>query len=211
VKKEKFYYLLPVFLIPFYYLVDIITKMIVVKHLPYQKYVPVLGNFAGFTYIFNTGAAFGLFSNLNPLLKNILFTLVTLSAIAFIAYLMFKTYKDKKIYRHSCALILAGAFGNLSDRIFGYFLYGDINIITGENLGRKFQFFFAKVVDFINIGYGNPYGYSGGWRWPYFNAADSFITIGLTILIITVLFSKEKKKNDVQEIKIVSDNAEKKE
>jgi len=41
--------------------------------------------------------------------------------------------------------------------------------------------------------YGNPYGYGEGWRIPYFNAADSCITIGLTILIITILFSKEKK------------------
>jgi len=192
-KNEKFYYLLPVFLIPFYYLLDVITKLLVVNNLPYQKYVPVLGNFAGFTYVFNSGAIFGLFSNLTPVLKNVIFTFVAVCEIVFIVYLMFKVYKDRLLYRHSFALILAGAFGNLCDRIFGYFIYGDINILTGENLGRKFQFFFAKVVDFINIGYGNPYGYGEGWRIPYFNAADSCITIGLTILIITILFSKEKK------------------
>jgi signal peptidase II len=69
-------------------------------------------------------------------------------------------------------------------------IYGDINIITGANAGRKFEFFFSRVVDFINIGFGKP---TGKWRWPYFNVADSCITIGLVILVFLILFNKDKK------------------
>ena len=55
-------------------------------------------------------------------------------------------------------LILGGAVGNLIDRI---------------RLGA--------VVDFINIGIGDL-------RWPYFNVADSAITIGVSILAFHLLF-----------------------
>jgi signal peptidase II len=55
-------------------------------------------------------------------------------------------------------LIMGGALGNLIDRL---------------RLGA--------VVDFINIGIGDL-------RWPYFNVADSAITIGVVILAFHLLF-----------------------
>jgi signal peptidase II len=192
--KESFKIsLLPKLLIPVFFAADIITKLLVVNYLPYQKYVPVWGRFLGFTYIFNPGAAFGIFGGLNPLIKNIAFTLITVIAIIFVFHLMLKTYKGKKIYQYACALILGGAFGNVSDRIFGYMLYGKISSATGFNSGRAFKLYFGKVVDFVNIGFGNPYG---KWRWAYFNIADACISIGLVILIILILFSKDKSSEN---------------
>lgn len=178
------------------------TKLIVVNHLPFHKYIPVLGNFAGFTYIFNKGAAFGLFHSLNPLIKNIFFTTVTIGAIVFIFYLMLKTYKGQKLHMHACALILGGAFGNVADRIFGFMIYGAIND-AGFNAGRKVKLFFGKVVDFINIGFGSP---RGKWRWPYFNVADACITIGLVILISLIVFTKDENANNNYKNKKSSDN-----
>ena len=59
------------------------------------------------------------------------------------------------------AIILAGAIGNLLDRILrGY------------------------VVDFLDF---NIYNY----HWPAFNLADSYISIGFIIIMISILLRKE--------------------
>lgn len=63
------------------------------------------------------------------------------------------------------SFILGGALGNLYDRIV---------------LGH--------VVDFIVVHYQDNY-------WPAFNLADSAISLGAAVLIIDMLFSKEKKQN----------------
>jgi signal peptidase II len=64
----------------------------------------------------------------------------------------------RRIERLAFGLILGGALGNLIDRI---------------RLGA--------VIDFIDIG-------GSGYRWPAFNVADSAITIGVTLLAISLVF-----------------------
>ncbi len=75
-------------------------------------------------------------------------------------------FKSKQIpiLQISFGLILGGAFGNVYDRII-----------------------YKRVVDFLNFGIGS-------YRWPFFNIADSSITIGVTILIIMTIFFEEKMK-----------------
>ncbi|KPK45335.1 MAG: hypothetical protein AMK74_03865 [Nitrospira bacterium SM23_35] len=58
------------------------------------------------------------------------------------------------------ALILGGALGNLIDRIF-----------------------YGKVVDFIDLSIGS-------YHWPAFNVADSSLTIGIAVILLTYLFKK---------------------
>jgi signal peptidase II len=57
--------------------------------------------------------------------------------------------------------ILGGALGNLIDRLF-----------------------FGQVTDFIDW-------YYGSYHWPTFNIADSFITMGVALLIIESVFTKK--------------------
>lgn len=59
-------------------------------------------------------------------------------------------------------LIIGGALGNVADR-----------------------FIHSAVMDFLDF-------YYLGFHWPAFNAADSFITIGATVLIVDSLFSQRK-------------------
>ena len=61
------------------------------------------------------------------------------------------------------ALVIGGAIGNLIDRI----AYG-------------------HVVDFLLV-------YIDPWYWPAFNVADSAISIGVVILIITELFGLDRR------------------
>ena len=62
------------------------------------------------------------------------------------------------------ALVIGGAIGNLIDRLL---------------IGR--------VVDFIDF-------YVGTWHWPAFNVADSAITLGIVLLLVTGFREELSKK-----------------
>jgi len=67
----------------------------------------------------------------------------------------------KKAYNQfGLALVLGGAVGNLIDRVF-----------------------YGKVVDFLDF-------FAGSFHWPAFNVADSALTIGITIILLTALLKK---------------------
>jgi len=67
----------------------------------------------------------------------------------------------KRVYNTlGLSLILGGAVGNLIDRI----LYG-------------------QVVDFIDFSIGS-------YHWPAFNVADSSLTVGIIIILVTSVFRK---------------------
>ncbi len=69
-------------------------------------------------------------------------------------YYFIKTPASDGKVKLALSLILAGALGNLVDRV-----------------GRGF------VIDFLDF-------YVGRWHWPFFNVADSCITIGALLLIL---------------------------
>lgn len=104
-KKEKIkYILLGLVLI----IVDQITKILV-------KDLMIIKNFLKFTYIKNTGAAFGILSG-----NRIIIILVTLILIGYLIYDSLKNNKTK-LELFSYLLIISGAIGNLIDRVFfGY-------------------------------------------------------------------------------------------
>lgn len=103
-------------------------------------------------YVENTGAAFGMMQNGNLWLIFIM--------IGIVVYLL-KSWKELcsygKIVEWGCIFILAGALGNLYDRI---------------TLGF--------VVDFLDFRV-----------WPVFNVADSFITIGACLFVISLFIGKK--------------------
>ena len=86
------------------------------------------------------------------------FIVVSFVAALVIAVLSRQIARGRRIERLAFGLIMGGAVGNLIDRI---------------RLG--------SVVDFIDIG-GSVY------RWPAFNVADSAITVGVTLLAISIIF-----------------------
>ena len=83
---------------------------------------------------------------------------LSLVAAVLIAALSRQIARGRRIERVAFGLILGGTVGNLIDRI---------------RLGA--------VVDFIDIGVNSV-------RWPAFNVADSAITIGVTLLAVSLLF-----------------------
>lgn len=70
---------------------------------------------------------------------------------------------EQRLDRFALSLVMGGALGNFADRIF-----------------RGDGFLDGAVVDFINFSF-----------WPTFNAADSAISVGVVLMLLSVLFSRE--------------------
>lgn len=84
------------------------------------------------------------------------FTFFSVVAAVILVVVLFFARRASVLVRVSLGLVLGGALGNLIDRL----RYG-------------------AVVDFIDV------GISESVRWPCFNVADSAITIGVILLILT--------------------------
>lgn len=95
---------------------DQISKFFIHSALGVQQSFPVIKNFFHLTLIQNKGTAFGLFKN-----QSLFFVLISFAAIVLISrFLFFKKHGDNYLRIPLC-LILAGAAGNLIDRlIFGF-------------------------------------------------------------------------------------------
>lgn len=95
--------------------------------------------------------------------KRILLILVSLIVIGILIYYIKKTKIEKKINKIALSLVIGGSIGNLIDRI-----------IKGA------------VIDFLDF---KIFGYN----YPIFNLADTFIVLGVFLLLIG-MFRKEEKK-----------------
>jgi signal peptidase II len=91
-------------------ILDVITKMIIVKQVAHHEIIKVLP-FINIVHIKNKGAAFGLFAGLG----NIFFIIISIIAILFIVYYLRTVQKRMEII--SLSLVLGGAVGNFIDRI----------------------------------------------------------------------------------------------
>ena len=94
---------------------DQLTKFFITKSLSLNQSLPVIKNVFHLTLVHNRGAAFGILKNQLPL-----FIATAVFAILLIFFNL-KKNSHQKLYGISLSLILAGAIGNLIDRIaFGY-------------------------------------------------------------------------------------------
>ncbi len=134
------------------YAFDLISKMIVVAKLEHHEPIDVIGDWLRFNAIRNAGAAFGFGEAFT-----IIFTCIAAAVIVVIARLARKLYSLP--WAIALGLLLGGALGNLTDRIF-----------------RTPGVFEGAVVDFIA-----PKGFA------VFNLADSAIVCG-GILIVLLSF-----------------------
>ncbi len=139
------------------YLLDRLTKRMVVDIIGLDQTMPVVGSFFNLTHVHNTGAAFGIFARAGDHARAPFFILTTVAALALLAYFVARTDKTEKLVLTGLALIIGGACGNLTDRV----LYG-------------------YVIDFIDW-------HVGSLHWPAFNIADSGITVGIIILGVELL------------------------
>ena len=130
--------------------IDQVTKRIATEHLSYAAEVDLLP-FLSWKLVHNTGAAFSMFAGAEWSRWGL-----SILAAAFSVFLINEIRRLERgagWYGVACACILAGALGNLVDRVsLGY------------------------VIDFVFVHY-------GAFRFPVFNVADSAVTVGAVIWI----------------------------
>lgn len=92
--------------------IDQFVKIWALNELKYKGAITVIENVFNLTYVENRGAAFGLFQN-----NQIVFVAVALIASIVGLYVLHSNKINSKICKFSIVLIIAGALGNLIDRV----------------------------------------------------------------------------------------------
>jgi len=129
--EEKTKSIMNFFIVCFIVLIDQISKNYIYQNkVQYESPVPIIDGIINFTYLENTGIAFGLFSNMEA--SSIFFIIFPI----IITFYLISLLQDKEFQSNSSQisllLIIGGAIGNIIDRIFrGYvvdFIQFDIDI-----------------------------------------------------------------------------------
>ena len=135
------------------YLADVLSKVLVVAKMEPGERISVIGDFLTFRLARNSGAAFSMATGYTWVLSIVALSVV----VGIIIY-------AKRLGSLGCViglgLVLGGALGNLTDRMFRS---------PGPLRGH--------VVDFIQV---------GSW-WPTFNLADSAVVCGAILLVVLTL------------------------
>ena len=106
---------------------DQLTKQVVRSSMQLHQSIPVIDNYFYFTFVENSGIAFGI----NFAGGKIFFTITASLASILILYYLWNVRNESFLLRLSLGLILGGAFGNLIDR----FMYGRVTDFLDFSLG----------------------------------------------------------------------------
>lgn len=142
---------------------DQLTKRWIIGEFHYGERLPVIAGLFDLTHVRNPGGAFSMFADGPPEQRMIFFIGTTLIAISLLIVFFRRLEADAGLSALALGCILGGAIGNLIDRL----AYGE-------------------VIDFLDI------HLWGGYTWPTFNFADSFIVMGVAILMVEIFFAEEE-------------------
>jgi signal peptidase II len=131
---------------------DVVTKLVAMAQLSDRPPVPLLGGLLTLRLVRNSGAAFGLARGYTIILS--------LLAVGVVVVVLRLSKSLRSIpWAVAFGLLLGGALGNLSDRVF-----------------REPGFLRGHVVDFIAL----PY-------WPVFNLADTAVCVAAGLIMVMAL------------------------
>jgi len=134
-----------------------------------HKRLHVLGDDVGwFTFMLslNPGAAFGQFASWPHVLVG-----GRIIAVLFLCFLVIRTETRRPWFTAALVLVMSGALGNLYD-----------NLMMPRIDDRPY----GMVRDFIDVYFAN-----WNWHFPTFNVADSCITVGAVLLLLSGLGKQE--------------------
>lgn len=123
----------------------------------------VIHNFIYLVHSRNPGIAFGVLADSASTFTRIILITGSLAVIAVLAWLLVTGKTAGTMGNAGLALLLGGAAGNVSDRIFH-----------------------GAVTDFFEVWF-------GAYHYPAFNVADSAITIGAVLILLDVLFGHKQE------------------
>ena len=103
---------------------DQLVKYLVLQHIELGAHVPFIPHVLELTYVQNTGAAFSIFSGHTWVLA-----LISLTMSAVLALAIWKGFFRHPVGKVTLTLLLAGAVGNLIDRVFRGFVVDMFNVL----------------------------------------------------------------------------------
>lgn len=145
------------------YLMDQASKAWAIRRLRFEDRT-IISGILDFAYAENRGIAFGQLQEGGSFGRWFFVVLAAAAAIAVLFY-FFRTARNDDRMLGSCALLLAGIVGNLTDRV---------------RLGF--------VIDFIQL-------HAGQYHWPTFNVADASISVGALLLAYDLIFAQRKENS----------------
>ncbi|MER5336402.1 signal peptidase II [Micromonospora sp. NPDC002717] len=141
---------------------DLVTKHLALLTLSDREPVKLLGGAVYLTLTRNSGAAWSIGSD-----HTWVFPLITLGVVGWILWMALRLRSLP--WAISLGLVLGGALGNLTDRIF-----------------RAPGWFVGHVVDMVSLF--DPYGQV----WPVFNLADSALVCGVVLAVVLELTGRQR-------------------
>lgn len=138
------------------FLLDQITKWLVLRHLGYAEERIIIPGFFKFIHVGNTGAAWSLFSGNNGILA-----LVAITALVLLYLGRHHFGAHSGVGQVALGLIFGGICGNLLDRV-----------LPDRRHVVDFIYFFVRRADGSELGF------------PAFNIADSAICIGVSLVFL---------------------------
>ena len=145
------------------YMVDQASKAWAVRALRFGQDITLISGLLNFVYAENRGIAFGQLQEGGSFGRWFFVVLAAVAGLAVLFY-FFRTPRSDDRVLGACALLLAGIFGNLTDR---------------ARLGH--------VIDFIDL-------HLGSHHWPTFNVADASICLGALLLIYDLFLEGRKER-----------------
>jgi signal peptidase II len=140
------------FLVTLILILDRATKLAITSRFDLGQPVSVIDGAFNITYVQNTGVAFGILSAFSSPVKSLFLCLVAATAAVAVIVFSMRNSPRNRLMQGALGLILAGALGNLYDRMnYGY------------------------VIDFLEF-------HARDFYWPSFNVADTAISIGVVLL-----------------------------
>jgi len=133
---------------------DRVTKWMVERYVSFSAGYKIIPGLFDIVHWENRGMAFGVFDDSESQWRPLLLIALSIAAMIWVSVMLWRAKRLDALLCWAFALVLAGAAGNLFDRV-----------VSG------------RVTDFLLF-------YVGEHQWPAFNVADSAIVIGCGLLVV---------------------------
>jgi len=148
-------------------LLDRITKMWIEAKVSVYDTLVVIPDVFNIVHTRNRGAAFGILSTAPESIRLTVLVGFALAILAMIGWMLWQATRPQTLgswsNRLALTLVMAGAIGNLYDRILA-----------------------GSVTDFLQV-------FIGSYEWPSFNVADSSICVGAVLMAYDLIFQSRQQ------------------
>jgi signal peptidase II len=151
---------------------DQLTKYLARTHLDEHVQHTIIPGFFRITLNFNEGIAWGMLPQWSEW-----FTYFAIIMVLVILMILRKLDKDEVWLKIALAFQMAGAMGNMADRL------------------RE-----RRVTDFIDVTLFPHTRWE--YDWPIFNLADSYVVIGTIVLVLVLIFVREDEGEEAKPAKV---------